>query len=636
MNLVAGAPVVTETEILTEAQNYDDMFTKLAKFVMLAKPSRSASYSSEEQAASDAAAWPPEKRTAYAQEHVTAYAKEEIQWARKTLKRNDRIVWYLRFIRLNIITNLMRVFEPEPFREMFDAEVKQFIAKSRNPEAHNEGHSGETVMHNEIERAAKNIPYLHRQLEHYMSYADKIAKINSYVFAWQPAFTVFDDLGHFEKQWRDERSGLIAIEEDDEDKPVIEFTDGFAWVLLDRASCEEEGEAMGHCGNRGSPSNGDRIMSLRRKVIIDSTVHWRPSLTFILHSDGMLGEMKGRGNDKPAAKYHRHIVSLLESDYVKGITGGGYMPENNFAMSDLDPELAETLMDKKPALATPLYYWTKNGVDDNLIKMLRERGFQRIVNRNYPSLIKFSEDGKTAYLAEFEDVTKFIEYYGDSDFGAIMDSMEGGNEVHGTEEPGEHGRQNVWEVIPDDVQHAIGLYLQEHNEDAIQQWCEDKGYERDEWSPTDEDDVLGVIEVLQDEWVDALDQAHYAGQEAGAQDEIFKTVNQELTGSWNLVGDMQGSLVYDEQAVERMGRKSGLVHDTKCYLATDSKSFLGYASGGADLDDFDGYMEEEIEVQQPYYGWQGFSDDQAVEYFKENSPDYRPFLKKSEEDKKAA
>ena len=649
MNLIAGASV-TETEILTEAQNYDDMFSKLAKFVMLAKPARSISFSKEQQAESDAKEWPPEKRQAYAQEHVTAYAKEEIQWARKTLKRNDRIVWSLRFVRLNIIINLMRVFEIEPFREMFDAEVKQFEKNSKRYQS-DEGVGGNTVLHNEIDRAARNIPYLHRQLEHYMSYADKIAKINSYVFAWQPAFTVFDDLGHFEKQWREERSGLIAIddEEDPEDKPVIEFTDGFAWVLLDRASCEEEGEAMGHCGNRGSPANGDRILSLRRKVILDSQVHWRPSLTFILHKDGMLGEMKGRGNDKPAAKYHRHIISLLESDIVKGIQGGGYMPENNFSMNDLKPEEADALMEKKPTLATPLYYYKRNGVDDTLMKMVRDRGVGTRLYRYTPSLIKFSDDGKTAYLAEFNNVSEFVDYYG-SDSAKSVYSVVEGEYLDTDSSSGKDERSTVWSDVPKTDKHAIGLYLLANEEDAIREWCEEEGYEFEEFDPADSDDVLGVIEHMQDAWSDALDSGYHTGAEAGAEAELYDAVDATLKERWNLVYNMKGFLEYEQEEIAKLnaerqkeGRpqgRTGLVHDTKCYLATATEGFLNFVSDGID-DDFDGYFEdgEEIEIEEPRYGWSGFDEHAAVERFKEEAPDYSEFLNKlkgSEEQKKTS
>ena len=649
MNLVAGA-TVTETEILTEAQNYEDMFSKLAKFVMVAKPARSISFSAEEQAASDKELWSPEKREAYAREHVTTRAKEEIQWARKTLKRNDRIVWYLRFVRLNIIINLMRVFEIEPFREMFDAEVKQFEKNSQRNYS-TEGVGGNTVLYNDIDRAARNIPYLHRQLEHYMSYTDKIAKINSYVFAWQPPFYLFDELGHFEKVWREERQGLIPVENEygESDEIYMEFTDGFAWVLLDRASCEEEGDAMGHCGNAGSPQSGDRILSLRRKVILDSQVHWRPSLTFILHKDGMLGEMKGRGNDKPAAKYHRHIISLLESDIVKGIQGGGYMPENNFSMNDLKPEEADALMEKKPALATPLYYYKRNGVDETLMKMVRDRGVGTRLYRYAPSLIKFSDDGKNAYLAEFENVSEFVDYYG-SDSAKRVYAVVDGEYLDTSSSSGKHERSNVWSDIPKTDKHAIGLYLLANEEDAVREWCEEEGYEFEEFDPADSDDVLGVIEHMQDSWSDALDAGYHGGCEAGAEKQLFDAVDATLKERWNLVHDMKGFLEYEPSEIatidaerEKAGRpkgRTGLVHDTKCYLATGAEGFLNFVSDGI-TDDFEGYFDdgEEIEIEEPRYGWDGYDEDAAVERFKEEAPDYLEFLNKlkgSEEQKKAA
>src|SRR6266851_947531 len=89
------------------------------------------------------------------------------------------------------------------------------------------------------------------------------------------------------------------------------------------------------CGNVPSERPGDRILSLRRKVQRGDMVRWYPIATFILDRDGQLGEMKGRGNDKPAPKYHFYIVALLRHHMINGIKGGGYMPENNFAMEDL-------------------------------------------------------------------------------------------------------------------------------------------------------------------------------------------------------------------------------------------------------------------------------------------------------------
>jgi hypothetical protein len=73
-------------------------------------------------------------------------------------------------------------------------------------------------------------------------------------------------------------------------------------------------------------------------------------LTFILEPDGTLGEMKARGNNKPAPKYHPQIMQLLLSNIVKGIGGMGYLPDMNFSVFDLDDQYLRILDSKKPNL----------------------------------------------------------------------------------------------------------------------------------------------------------------------------------------------------------------------------------------------------------------------------------------------
>lgn len=107
---------------------------------------------------------------------------------------------------------------------------------------------------------------------------------------------------------------------------------------------------MGHCGNTATPKEGDRILSFRTKA---SGGKQRPHLTFILDENGYLGEMKGRANEKPSEKYHPYIIDLLQKDFVKGIKGGGYLPESNFSITDLDQEQMNALISKKSSLIAP-------------------------------------------------------------------------------------------------------------------------------------------------------------------------------------------------------------------------------------------------------------------------------------------
>ena len=88
-------------------------------------------------------------------------------------------------------------------------------------------------------------------------------------------------------------------------------------------------------------------------------MHLQPHVTFILHDNTSLGEMKGRNNEKPTEKYHSMIKALLLSDYVQEIHGGGYLPEENFALEDLPREDQEEIKKKKPGLRPAWELWNE-------------------------------------------------------------------------------------------------------------------------------------------------------------------------------------------------------------------------------------------------------------------------------------
>jgi hypothetical protein len=131
-------------------------------------------------------------------------------------------------------------------------------------------------------------------------------------------------------------------------KKLVDTGDGHAWWSLGKQKCSDEGKAMGHCGNKGSPMDGDNILSLRKEHTIGGAKYYEPKLTFIQNGD-FIGEMKGRGNNKPAPHYHPHISKLLGETGLIPV-GGGYKPENNFDVRDLDEATFNDLVAKRPAL----------------------------------------------------------------------------------------------------------------------------------------------------------------------------------------------------------------------------------------------------------------------------------------------
>jgi len=161
-------------------------------------------------------------------------------------------------------------------------------------------------------------------------------------------------------------------------KPMIKFPDGSAWFNLDKPFCQEEGTSMGHCGNSASYNEyEDTIFSYRsphQHKTSESGGYWIPHLTFIYNQrTGMLGEMKGYGNQKPRKKYHNVIKALIMDDKIKGIVGGGYMPESNFSVWDLDD--AEEMVKKKPLLTGDNLrkYIEMVGIDDTLTELVHNK-----------------------------------------------------------------------------------------------------------------------------------------------------------------------------------------------------------------------------------------------------------------------
>jgi hypothetical protein len=183
----------------------------------------------------------------------------------------------------------------------------------------------------------------------------------------------------YESEWAKQNEQWIDVTDDlgrEKITELIEFDDGFIWFNLNRSRCEKEGKAMGHCGNCGGDYN-DIVLSLRKLKEKGNRIYARPSLTFILDEDGFLGEMKGRANTKPKEEYHPYILKLLgERDFIKGIKGGGYLPQHNFSLTDLKEPLMEKVLKtnillRDEELANVLmYYRSRKKYPKELLKVL--------------------------------------------------------------------------------------------------------------------------------------------------------------------------------------------------------------------------------------------------------------------------
>lgn len=147
-------------------------------------------------------------------------------------------------------------------------------------------------------------------------------------------FEALDRADAWHKKLEQIQTGKI---EDEQGDVVMTFPDGFYWIKLNSHYCEDESEAMGHCG-RG---NGI-LYSLRKNK--------QPFITADIDNNGKILQMRGRANTKPKKEYHKYILDFILSDTVKDFSYNSFKPEENFYISDLDEEYINKIIEEKPSL----------------------------------------------------------------------------------------------------------------------------------------------------------------------------------------------------------------------------------------------------------------------------------------------
>lgn len=349
----------------------------------------------------------PEGKTA---ERVIRSAVEQ---ARRCLRKQDRIVWYLRLWKMGFVWSLSQRpadtarddAEPGGFDLLLRKMAQDYVRK-RGSTVDNAIDEGYYVYHDQ---------HLLDDLEHYLSLP--IAAIRNRVFAYDDPDKVRTEFADLEKQWQDEAKGAFA---DPQVKPLITFPDGFAWFDLDTAYCSKEADAMGHCGNRPRQHSDDNILSLRKLVQRGDQVLHKPYLTFILDGNGLLGEMKGRFNKKPAPAFHPHIIALLRHPVVRGIKGGGYLPENNFSLDDLDADTRAALVEAKPELGGLRAMYRKYGLGDRVETMLSETLARRGIEPEH-----LHRRGDATYMiADWRDLSRFLSDVDDAVVAEMVEIVE--------------------------------------------------------------------------------------------------------------------------------------------------------------------------------------------------------------------
>ena len=519
------------------------------------------------------------------------------------LKRKDRQVWAARLLRLEALSALLKAKRARDNPE-FIADASQLITKYNNDFIKITGHSflvGQTHLLDDISRVIVNhfmgIPY---------------APIQKYIFQPGRSFTeVVADLTHLEDDFKELSDGLVR--EQPGDTILINFPNGFCWMLLPRSSCDEEGEAMGHCGNSAGASYGDRILSLRQYAhTFDGQKYYHAYLTFILRSDGRLGEMKGRGNDKPVARYHTYIVSLLKNDIVKGIVGGGYKPQNNFSLDDLPENEAKELIHTKPNLGTINQQIAILGdtpeVRDNALAILKgEFGDKTHIN-----------DEGLFVIREWNDVPALVNDLCDNQWWhkVVNDSNDAFSEWNH-----DGGDDSNWASLLDDLpvreQVAIALYAQN--------LIEDNGDEDevDDFDMSRAGEVINALVKYGNGEEDVFSAAVSDGLRYGAEEDAFKALYRGIKdaeqsinfGSLEVPETDKGDPVWDSKSAIVLSLSEVSALQDRLLKTVEEREYKNPISVIKTIF-WDG--ESPIDPTEPHYGFSGWDVKVAIEYVRDN------------------
>ena len=223
----------------------------------------------------------------------------QVKWAKTALVKSDRVTWYLRIMQAWLSGN--------------DTKLKPLLGD-------------------------------YPAITSWESMGQLGEQIQNYAFVKQPASQVIADLDRLQREWANrEAAKPKPVKTQAGDRVLFDFGGGLEWWWVDRAYCDEESRSGNHCGNVvGKTKKNQRILSLRKNGHV--------LLTFILEPNGKLGEMKAKGNQKPAEKYHPQIIKLLLWDKVTGISGMGYLPDANFSVFDLNEKYLDYVEQHNPGL----------------------------------------------------------------------------------------------------------------------------------------------------------------------------------------------------------------------------------------------------------------------------------------------
>ena len=514
---------------------------------------------------------------------------EEITWAMRVLKKQDKIVWYLRLYKVALMLRLIDMGASAMDNQMFETLRRGYFKLIKQMT----GKMG--IDQSTLERTSQQATStdFRRRMEHFMSLG--LPSLENYVFSWQTPDQIIRDWTPVEMAWQEKAEQVIDIDREDVET-VIEYPDGSEWIDLQKPYCDIEGRAMGHCGNAADARDDDTLLSYRTIEKTDKGDMWKPRLTFVLNTrTGLLGEMKGRANNKPDSKYHNVIMDILKHERVKGIKGGGYDPKNNFAMEDLPEDVAEELIAEKPGLATIKHDYKKRGMTLQLLSRMSEMWSE--TGEDLPEY----DEGKKVFKYDFAmKLPRVVKHYAGDQAEWIMEHLSGDKfiETYGENMPTE----DLWDEIPSRTQAEVGQWLERNHEAVIEEWKEQNDTDFD---PTDSSNIWDVMEwggltELDDALGRGMEDGHRHGTEA-AMYESMKDWLEEVPNEEDFDLSIKPGL-YDPDEHQQL-------HIWEADMVKIVSDYLDHVIDQGSLPD----ALEMQHLEAPYNGWEGYDETAAVE-----------------------
>lgn len=322
--MVKFTEILLEQEVLTEAVDYHSLFNPIYKIF--------------------SGTGEPEKRIKNSSE---IYIKQY----KLKFKKSDIILYLLKLTRTSLINQLEKSFNKDTWKRLYlmgfgviDLESEeQYLRLKEN--FYNYYKKEESKLDKKLSFDVVND--IVNQFEHFLSLP--IQAIRNYQFKNQNYSDIIGEFKNYEREWKKDKEELIPY--DNNDNIVIELSNNFYWVSLDKAYCSKEGKSMGHCGNSPRQGTDDNIYSLRQLKTVGKEKYWHPFVTVTVDDEGYVWEVKGRGNDKPAKRYIPYVIELFKNKkYISGQRDNvGYMPENNLNFErDFTEEQKEEILSSNP------------------------------------------------------------------------------------------------------------------------------------------------------------------------------------------------------------------------------------------------------------------------------------------------